>query len=55
MIVKLEELDPRIARDLEEELCDPYETTLIRLAKAGIAVEESFRKMGRRIFPIGSL
>lgn len=23
MIVKLEELDPRIARDLEEELCDP--------------------------------
>jgi len=55
MIVKLEELDPRIARDLEEELCDPYETTLIRLAKAGIAVEESLRKMGRRIFPIGSL
>jgi len=46
MIVKLEEIDPRIARDLEEELCDPYETTLIRLTKAGIDVKEFFQKKG---------
>ena len=36
LIKRLAEIDSRIALNLEEEVVDPYETTLFRLKKAGI-------------------
>ena len=39
LIENLEEIDPRIAAGLEEEVVDPYDTTLFRLRKAGIKLK----------------
>lgn len=39
LIKRLEDIDKRIAIGLEEEVIDPYRTTLIRLSKAGIKLE----------------
>ena len=36
LIERLERIDPLLAQYLEEEVVDPYETTLIRLREAGI-------------------
>ena len=43
MIKKLFEIDKQVALSLEEEICDPYETTIVRLSKAGINVTEFFK------------
>lgn len=39
LIEKIWKIDPRLAINLEEEVIDPYETTLIRLKKAGIELK----------------
>ena len=44
LIERLAEIDPRVAANLEEEVCDPYETTLVRMAAYGIDPYRFFRK-----------
>lgn len=39
LIKKLEEIDKNIVRNLEEEVVDPYRTTLFRLKQAGIKLK----------------
>lgn len=39
LIKKLEEIDPRIARNLEEERIDPYDTTKQRLEAKGVWIK----------------
>ncbi len=39
IIERLAEIDRRLAKNLEEEVIDPYRTTLFRLRKAGVNVE----------------
>ena len=39
LLAKLWQIDPRLARSLEEEVVDPYRTTLVRLKKAGLELE----------------
>ena len=36
LIARLAELDKALAANLEEEVCDPYETTLVRMAAYGL-------------------
>lgn len=36
LIERLEEIEPVLAANLEEEVCDPYETTLVRMKAYGI-------------------
>ncbi len=36
LIERLAEIDPVVAANLEEELCDPYETTLVRMTAYGV-------------------
>lgn len=47
LIERLRSIDPRVAANLEEEVCDPYDTTLIRMAAYGIDPIEFFSKGGR--------
>jgi len=39
IIDKLNEIDERIGKNLEEEVIDPYDTTLFRLRQAGVKLE----------------
>jgi uncharacterized Fe-S cluster-containing radical SAM superfamily protein len=39
LIKRLSDIHPQIARNLEEEVVDPYETTLKRLEYAGVQLE----------------
>jgi len=36
---KLREIDVRLVRNLEEEVADPYETTIARLEAAGVRLK----------------
>ncbi len=36
LIERLAEIDPFVAANLEEEICDPYETTIVRMAAYGL-------------------
>jgi uncharacterized Fe-S cluster-containing radical SAM superfamily protein len=36
LIARLKKIDPLLARNLEEEVIDPYETTILRLRHAGV-------------------
>lgn len=40
MIKRIAEIDERLALDLEEEACDPYDMTKVRLANAGFDFKE---------------
>ncbi len=42
LIEKLREIDPLVAANLEEEWCDPYETTIVRMAAYGVDPKEFF-------------
>jgi len=42
LIERLTEIDAVVAANLEEEICDPYETTLVRMAAYGIDPAEFF-------------
>ena len=42
LLDRLHEIDPRIAVNLEEEMVDPYETTVVRMKKAGYDVAKFF-------------
>lgn len=42
LLNKLREIDQRIAVNLEEEIVDPYETTVVRMNKAGYDVSKFF-------------
>lgn len=44
MIEKLTEIDPRIAMNLEEEIVDPYNTTLARLKHADVKLKWKGRR-----------
>ena len=46
IIMKLAEIDPEIAYNLEEEIIDPYDNTMIRLEKAGVDLDwDVYRRM----------
>lgn len=45
LILKLAEIDPKLALNLEEEVVDPYETTLARLEHAGLALRWPLRRI----------
>ena len=47
LFAKLLQIDPGLNRDLEEEVVDPYRTTLIRLKKAGMELEWPLRRAYR--------
>jgi len=36
LLKRLRDIDPRLAANLEEEVCDPYESTLVRMAAYGL-------------------
>jgi len=42
LIERLAEIDPVLAANLEEEICDPYEATLVRMAAYGLDPAEFF-------------
>ena len=42
LLRRLEEIDPFLAANLEEEICDPYETTLVRMTAYGLDPAELF-------------
>jgi len=44
MVGKVREIDPRLARNIEHEICDPYETTTLRMKLAGVDVRAFFFK-----------
>lgn len=44
LIEKLKEIDPTIAINLEEEVCDPYDTTIVRMNSYGIDPVKFFNK-----------
>lgn len=44
LLDRLREIDWRIAVNLEEEVVDPYETTVVRMRKAGYDVAEFFKQ-----------
>ena len=44
LLDRLHEIDWRIAVNLEEELVDPYETTIVRMNKAGYDIAKFFSK-----------
>ncbi|MCX8204524.1 MAG: radical SAM protein [Candidatus Nezhaarchaeota archaeon] len=46
LIERLRDIDPRAAANLEEEVCDPYDSTLIRMAAYGIDPVEFFTRGG---------
>ncbi len=43
LIKKLNGIDPKLAANLEEEVCDPYPSTLSRLDAAGLDVQAFFK------------
>ncbi|MHA1593487.1 MAG: radical SAM protein [Candidatus Baldrarchaeia archaeon] len=45
LIQRLAEIDPRLVLELEEEVVDPYDTTLQRLKFAGVELEWPLRKI----------
>ena len=45
LLRRLKSIEPRLLKMLEEEVVDPYETTLLRLEKAGIRLK--WRRAGR--------
>jgi hypothetical protein len=47
LILKLAAIDPKLAFNLEEEVVDPYDTTLARLGDAGLELKWPLR----RIYP----
>ena len=42
LLRRLEEIEPFLAANLEEEICDPYETTLVRMTAYGLDPAEFF-------------
>jgi len=46
LIERLAEIDRRVAANLEEELCDPYETTIVRMAAYGLDPYRFFKGRG---------
>ncbi|RLG38205.1 radical SAM protein [Candidatus Alkanophaga liquidiphilum] len=46
LLRKLKNIDARLLEMLEEEVADPYETTLLRLEKAGLKWERAGRRRG---------
>lgn len=49
LIQKLVEINPRLAQTLEEEVIDPYETTLARLKHAGLELEWPLKRIYKPI------
>ncbi|MHA1589385.1 MAG: radical SAM protein [Candidatus Njordarchaeales archaeon] len=45
LIIKLLRIDPKLVLTLEEEIIDPYDTTLARLKAAGIKIEWPLKKI----------
>jgi len=43
--LKLADIDPRLASNLEEEVVDPYKTTLARLEYAGVKLKWPLRQI----------
>lgn len=51
MIKRLAEIDPVLVRNLEEEIVDPYRTTLARLGHAGLELEWPLKEIHPPIRP----
>lgn len=51
LMERLEEIDPRLVWSLEEEVVDPYRTTLARLEHAGLALEWPLKEVYPPIRP----
>jgi uncharacterized Fe-S cluster-containing radical SAM superfamily protein len=49
LVRKLWEINPLLVKNLEEEVIDPYETTLLRLKKAGLELEWPLRRIYKPI------
>jgi len=44
LLRRLKQLHPELAANLEEEVCDPYPATMVRLAAAGVDAKAFFRR-----------
>jgi len=47
LIERLREIDPIVAANLEEELCDPYDTTIMRMEVYGVDPVHFFSRRER--------